>query len=252
MKLKRLLNRIPRPVRAGFYTICVLVLAVCYYVALDCPTLTFRQEFRRAEKINLVGPSTIVDTLNDKYDEYDKMIVGETPCGICFFGRYYDSYPYDDSSEKKRYHFSYIEKTGDITIAAAPNVWGMFWEFHGFKQSLPVYLFVEEPNAVRAEIVVTVSGTYDQFAGQTVEVGYKRTFKAEATRIRSGVFRFWFTANDTAGLAALRSFSGATGGNPNDARDEYLTAAYPTTVRLYDKNDNLILERELIIGNTAK
>lgn len=249
MKLKNLMNRIPRPVKAIFCAVCVVLLAICYYIALGCPTFTFTQEFRRAEKVHLVGPSQIVDTMDSEYSEFDKMIVGETEHGISFFGRYYDHYPYNALFDEKLYLLTYVKKTGDMTISAAPNIWGRRWSFTGFERSLPVYLFVDGKDAVRAEVGITVAGgggdsVYED--GKTVESRFERTFQAEATRSDTSFFLFWFTADDQAGLSALSSLSNATSGNPYSATNaEECTIS--ATVRLYDESENLILERELSI-----
>lgn len=244
MKVKNLLDRIPRPAKAIFCAVCVILLAIMYYIALGCPT-TFRQEFRRAEKAHMVGPSVIVDQMLVDYSDFDKMLVGETKDGICFFGRYYDHYPYRDLSAEKRYHFTYVEKTGDLTIVAAPNAWGHSWAFHGFERSLPVYLFTEQVRAARAELEITVRGSYSKFS---ITKHYEHTFQGEAARSDSGVFRFWFSADTDDGLAALNFLSTATGGSAymNLSEDE-LATVFPATVRLYDVSGNLILERELKI-----
>lgn len=236
MKLIHAIQRIPRPIRACCYAILAIMTAIAFYIALGCPTLSFRQEFRRAEKAHLVGPSQIVDTMNGEYIEFDKMIVGETENGICFFGRYYSQYPYK-STDEKQYFFSFIEKTGDITIAAAPNVWGIVWQE---SKSIPVYLFVNQPNAVRAEITLKAT-TY-----------FEATFHAEATRLDSGVFRFWLEAEGK-DLEALSIFSRITGGAPYiGLSDELLDTAIPATVKLYDTDGALILEEELIIKANQK
>lgn len=237
MKLKNFFNRIPRPLKACICAILVIVLAIAYYIALGCPTLTFQQEFRRAEKAHLVGPSTIVDTMNREYNEFDKMIVSETEEGICFFGRYYDHYPYSAPFAEKQYLFSYVEKTGDLTIAAAPNVWGPTWSFTNLPQQVPVYLFTEEQDAVRAEVEITVPGDLT-----------KHTFQADADRLDSGVFLFWFEADTENGLSALYFFSYSTGGHKHGwVSDEELAIVFPATVRLYDESENLIQETELEI-----
>lgn len=232
MKLKNLINRIPRPVRACIAGTLAIVLAIAYYIALGCPTLSFKQEFRRAEKVHLVGPSNIVDTIVVDYREFDKMIVGETEEGICFFGRYYHCYPYDEAFAEKLYYFSYVEKTGDITIAAAPNVWGLIW--NDSAQSVPVYLFVGAPEAVRAEITLHKATNFNQ------------SFHAEATRLDSGVFRFWLEAEGE-GLSALFTLSCITGGTPYGLTYDILFTTIPATVKLYDADGALILEKELVI-----
>ena len=117
MKIVRFFQGIPRPVKACFFAVFVGLVAIVYYIAIGCPTLSFRQEFRRAEKANLVGPSKIVDQLdNHDYNEYDNLIVGETEYGVCFFGRRKYSVAGTRTKKIYLYQFNYREKTGDITV----------------------------------------------------------------------------------------------------------------------------------------
>ena len=250
MKLKNLIRRIPRPLQAIVCTILVIGLAISYYIALGCPTFTFEQEFRRAEKVHMVGPSTIVDTLShSEYSEFDGLIVGETENGICFFGKYYNSSSdYGNPFAKERYLLSYIRKTGELTIVAVPNVWGMFWGSTGFKTTLPVYLFTEESDAVRAEVEVIVSGSYSyrNENDETIQCDFTHSFREEATRSDNGFFRFTFSADQEAGLHALYQLSDDTGGGPYAITSQ---TSYPATVRLYNEAGNLISEQSIIVGN---
>lgn len=237
MKLKDLINRIPRPLKACVCTVLVIVLAVVYYIALGCPTLTFQQEFRRAEKVHLVGPSKIVDKLhNGIYRDFDKMIVGETEYGISFFGRYYNHYPYNDPFAEKQYLFTYLEKTGDITFAAAPNVWGWAWDYAGM--SLPVYIFTDHTDAVRAEIEISVSGVSSSCTVRN------ETFQCEANQTDPGVFRFILTSGSESESDALSLLSSVS---TNNMRGGVKEAVIPILVRLYDANDKLITEKELTL-----
>lgn len=250
MKLKNRLNRIPRPLKACVCAVLVILLAITYYIALGCPTITFRQEFRRAEKAHLVGPSTIVDTMNGEYSEFDKMIVGETEEGICFFGRYYNSFPYNDPFDEKQYYFSYVKKTGDLTLAAAPNVWGDSWYFLGFVRYVPVYLFTNEPEGIRAETDITVTGTCRDDSGE--DLPFTQTFHSEADRSDEGFFRFALSADDEAGSAALNFLSCVTGRNVIRLNYGYGLTSITATVRLYDTDGTQIQEKELTLYSGAK
>lgn len=248
MKLKTFLYRIPRPLKVFIFAILVIALALVYYIVLGCPT-TFRQEFRRAEKVHMVGPSTIVETFHGEYTEFEKMIVGETEYGICFFGEY----AYNEvNKEKRHYCFSYQEKTGDLTVAVPPNASAFDWAWPGFAQSFPVYVFTDDPEAVRAELKLTVTGEYTYYyhgkpEKEPVQCPLNRTLQAEAQRTDSGIFRFWLEAEDQPGLAALQYLSNAVGGNAyNITRLEKLSTI-SVTVRLYDAQDQLIHEEAQIL-----
>lgn len=243
-KLKAMLERIPRPVRAIFYTLLALTLAISYYIALGCPALGMRHEFRRAEKAHMVGPSKIVDTLsNDDYYEYDKLLVGETDHGICFFGRYYNSRPYDNPLAENLYHFSYVRKTGDVTLCAPPNAWGTMWGSFEFKQELPVYVFTEHSQAVRAEVEVTVVGS----TGKNGVGKFTVPFQAEAERAKEGFFRFTFEADQKSSLKALYYLSIIGSGDRSDMHTNDRLEAITAVVRLYDADGTMILEKSVTI-----
>lgn len=250
MKRKITTERIPRPVKACICGVLVLVVAAVYYIALGCPTLTFTQEFHRAEKSNLVGPSQIVDRLDDTYYEFEKLIVGETESGICFFGRYGSLIFGGKHSGEMRYVFTYLEKTGDLTVAAAPNVRGSFWELRGVE--LPVYVFADHPDAVRAEISVTVTGEYSQTVnGEKITRQIREQFDAEAKRSDSGVFRFILDCDDENSGYALYALSCKTGGSWVGLTGGE-TTCIALTVRLFDEKDALILTREQTIGTAGQ
>lgn len=248
MKLKNILARIPRPLKACVCTALVILLAAAYYIALGCPTLTFEQEFRRAEKAHLVGPSQIVDRLDGTYRQFDKMIVGETESGVCFFGQFYSTS--NDPSSGVMYQFGYVEKTGDITVAAAPNFTGFFWQHSGI--SLPVYVFTDEAGAARAEIDVDVTGlrTYS-VDGKEITRGYEAHFSAEAYRNEHGVFRFFLDSSDEDGGYALYIFSNLANGSKEMNQEAQLNTVIPVTVRLYDSGGALLIEKELTVRSLA-
>lgn len=252
MKLRNLLYRIPRPLKACLCALLVLMLAAVYYIALGCPTLSMRQEFRRAEKVHMVGPSEIVDTVNNVYSEFEKMIVGETEYGICFFGRYGSGRQGTTHRGQRHYSFFYHEKTGDITILPAPNSSAFEWTWYGFARALPVYVFTDEQEAVRAEIELTVTGEYTYYYHGYPEIDpvqrtLNRTLQAEAPRDDTGMFRFWPEADDQPGLAALQYLSSAIGGNTTNVDRLESLSTIQATVRLYDAQNTLIREEIQIL-----
>lgn len=240
MKLRNPLHRIPRPVRACICTILAIFLVLSYYVMLGCPVLTMRQHFRRAEKAHLVGPSKIVDVIPyEQYSEYDRLYVGETANCVTFFGRYYSNSPYDNPFEEKFYHFSYIEKTEDMTLCVAPNVWGPFWDFGGFLQQLPVYLFTEDQTADRAELSITVKFSGDSSSSSHFTV----PFFASAERSKEGFYRFGLNSDKEAGWTALYYLSSALGGDISFGYyiNENLNEI-SAVIRLYDADGQLLTE----------
>lgn len=246
MKFRTFLYRIPRPVKACFFALLALFMAVVYYIALGCPT-TFRQEFRRAERAHMVGPSEIVDTLNANVCEFQKMIVGETQHGVCFFGRYGSSVSGGKHSGRWHYRFFYHEKTGDITILAAPEYFGFTWDYPGY--DLPVYIFTDYTQAVRAEIDLTINGTHTENTnGQTVTTKLSKIFTGEATLVDSGVFRYIFTSEDVEGSYALFHLAHISSGTYTTLYNISATSV-TALVRLYDETGALITEETLRIQN---
>lgn len=243
---------IPRPVRACLWALLVIVLAILYYIALGCPTLTLRQEFRRAEKVHLVGPSKIVDQVNgEQYSEFEKMLVGETEHGIIFFGRFGASQSGSKHSGTRNYEFTYIEKTGDVTFAASPK------SFPFTIYNLPVYVFTEHKDAARATVSILATGSRSyKKDGVKVDDPFEITFEAEADRDKDGFFRFFLTAqnsqdhdpfgdeNDSA--YALTCISNIC--SDDFYYDDQATMVIPITVTLYDADGNEIVTRELQLG----
>lgn len=242
MKRMDYLRRIPKPVRACFWAVATLIMAVVYYIVLGCPTLTFEQEFRRAEKTHLVGPSNILATDEDTDSGLDNLIIGETQEGMCIFARY--TYSGGNTGKEETGHFfNYLKKTDSVTLFAAPT--GINWSFAEFQQTLPVYLVTSQPEAHLAKITIHIQGAYTKHTdwGSYPSV-YDQTFHAEASRSDTGIFVFDIEADRADGLSALWELSTVTGGNIYNipASKECTIAA---TVQLYDTDGNLILEKEL-------
>lgn len=245
----------PRPLRACLWALLAILLAITYYIALDCPTLTIRQEFRRAEKAHLVGPSKIVDRVSmQEYSEFETMLVGETDHGIIFFGKYGTSRSGGEFSGKRLYRFSYQEKTGDVSFAAPPNIFGQSGIY-----DLPVYVFTEHEDSVRATISITVSGSRSYtLDDKKVEDPFNEVFLAEAERDKNGFFRFYLTAQynyspsdpfDHDNDAAYALFCLSNLCSDNAFYENQRTMVIPITVTLYDADDNVIVTRELTLGS---
>lgn len=244
-KVKELLSRIPRPVKALFFVLCALSVALLYYIAKDSPTLSFEQEFRRAEKANLVGPSRIIEVWDSQCSDFEQMIVGETDHGICFFGSYSTTVHYSSSFQREEtlFTFSYREKTGDLTVLAAPTRSSPIFEEIGY--SLPVYIFDNYPQAMRAELELTVTGSNTRVvSGEKVTTNYSKRFAAKAERTGEGFFRFLLEAKTAPNTYALQMLSELSGNVMYGGGEDTVV---PGTVRLYDAEGNLILEQEFEI-----
>lgn len=243
--------RIPRPVRAMVNILLILVLGFLFYFSLGCPTFTTEQAFRRAEKANLVGPSTIVDTLDhEEYPEFNKVIVGETDYGVVFYCTQDVFFPI----------FSYREKMGPVTVLAVPTD-PFNWGLDNYGHSLPVYVFDDYPDAVRAELDLQIQGTYDYTSNRVPRTEhFDKAYALTADREQDGFFRFQIDAVYTGnritedlgedGFAAWYFSQVCTVDIWSDESRE-AEHAIPATVRLYDKNGALIVEESLTIRSAA-
>lgn len=251
-QMKNAWLRLPRPIRAAANILLILVLAFLFYYSLGCPAFTTEQAFRRAEKANLVGPSTIVDILDrDDYDKFDQTIVGETENGILFYC----------TQDVFNPIFSYREKMGPITVLAPPS--GPFnWGLDSYGHSLPVYVFDDYPEAVRAELELHIQGTVDYNSNGVAHTEtFEKHYTTTAGRETDGFFRFLLDApytdvpflgqrlgNDGFALYYLSQVCTVDIWSNESREAEH---AIPATVRLYDENGTLIAEENLTIRSAA-
>lgn len=214
-----------------------LVLGICasllfLYFNCGCPPLTKEQQFRRAEKADLIGPSAILGTEEVQMTNYvQTVIVAEDEASVTLFGC-------GDPG-----HLLHREKTGDLTIIVWPgSVSTMETTFE-----MPIFLFDDFPEAKRAELEFTL--TWDE--------SFQREYLLEADRNQSGYFRFLIqchgsemtddlSGTDSREAALLFSLAVASDYNEGTSR-----AQFPITVRLYDNQDALIEERTLTVQSAA-
>lgn len=247
-KLRHLWKRIPRPLRACVDAAIALLLIAALYISISFPALTFEQAFRRMEKQQLLGPSRIVSRLNSSlgYMDFDDLIVGETDSGVIFCSRRHnDGFP---SFSDYSYELYYREKTGDITVLAAPCWCGVTM----IGDRLPVYVFDSYPDAVKAELKLTVTGSKTQnVGGEKTVYDYSETFYSQAQRDTEGHFCFYLELQrNYSNPEAFNAREAALGGlsrvcyslSTGDPEPE-ITA----TVKLYDEAGELILEKTVNI-----
>lgn len=226
--------------RTFLLLLCILVTAAALYLATDCPVLTADQAFRREEQVFALGPSTIlgresVDCPAYGYN-YDTMIVAETETGAMLYCC--------NLNEHERLY--YREKTGSLTIMALPNG-GWSWEKDQPRQ-LNVILFDDYPEAVHAQVQIIVNWPHD-FYGFTPD-GVHYTYDLTAQREEDGYFHFVHTAygsdhvdNDNTALRMLTDITC----QPSVNEHYYMNLQIPATVRLYDEDNNLIVEETLLL-----
>lgn len=248
-KIRNLIFHIPKPLRAfaGIVTICILVYLI--YLSFISSFSSFETEFRRMEQLNMVGPSTIVSRIDrNNYLDFSNLIVGETDEGVIFFSRL----KLNSSNGGNRYSYAYYykEKTEDLTVLAAPLPFGYM-----MGNKLPVYVFDDYPEAVRAELTVKIQGHKNYTSnGIYVESKFSEEFSASDTRSVDGHFYFTLEAPIVDAYRgrqdALELFSHISSGlyqTEGTLAPHTITA----TVKLYDENDCLVVEKVINIATVT-
>lgn len=275
-KLRESWCRIPRSFRAIANCLLILLLLYLCWCSTGKPLHNDMLEYRRMEKMQMLGLGTVVHELKphygaeeyptDHYSEYEHTIVSETHEGIIFFGinHYSDGQP--------NYTMTYQEKTGDITLAVPPTDWfdwgSMAWDIY-----MPIYVFHEYPNAHHAELDLTIEGTWDiNFASDYIDEhhfeDYVRSYSLESKYRTEDFFLFSIFQEDIfeqahAAEAALKWFpekTWETMHGPDGDAPQLLSrlcnggifsndkgGSAEAVIRLYDEAKNLITEKQLTI-----
>ena len=254
--IKRLWLNIPRKIRICVNILAILLLLFAAYILLGCPAFTPTQQFRRLEKANLVGPSEIIEVIDPPNGEYDHIIVADDGDGVILYSYHDFSYRWDWGG------FLYREKSRGITVFPAPN--HPYFGADEYVMDVPVLLFHDYPNAYRAELELTFDeGIGVQQTrwenGEEVTIEYwEKTYRLEAHSDTPGYFRFDLHAESPEWYV---NEYGIEGGTPlgkeglalqtfcrmMDMNRAYLQEYVSATVRLYDRNDALIVEEHLTI-----
>lgn len=215
-------------------SLLTVVVCILIYFALGSPVFTAEQAFRKEEARHLLGPATIlgtesIDCLHYGYN-YNTLLVAKTDHGsILYCTRL--------NREEALY---YRENNGDLAIMALPNG-GIAWRYEEPRQ-LNVILFDDYPDAVRAELEMIID------IDTHIPGGIYYHYQLTAQRQNQGYFRFVHTIygsdymdNDHIAMKILTDITS----NTNTDEFYYWQYSIPATVRLYDQNDNLIVEKTL-------
>lgn len=242
--LKEHWNRIPKWIRVILNLTAAAVLALTVYILLDAPALTDQWAFRRAEKANLVGPGEIVTRMELEGMPYRKLITAETDRGVEF-------YAYDPYIRGGEIQFSYQRKNGALTVAVPPGSmvplsWPLLEE-----GEIPVFLFHEFPEAVRAELELSIAGAYSWYvndAERTME--FDEHFSLCSVEAGDGWFRFAMEVEGTPDFTPTPSLQAAELLIRVCDPYSYIPdrkSEIPVTIRLYDEADQLIHEEQQIL-----
>lgn len=271
-KLREKWSKIPRPLRAVTNSLLILLLLFLKWDSRGRPLPVDEWVYRRMEQQQMLGPGTIVHELNshygletapiDQYNEFAYTIVSETENGIIFCGldRYTDG--------KRKTVMTYQEKTGNITLAVPPtDIWDWAnwnWEFY-----LPIYVFHEHPDAVRAEVDLTIRGVWEtnynsDTIRETHQEPYEKTYSLKSIHQTEDFFLFRIEVPDIIEQAhriegylvtqperVFETMQGVEGDAPQLLSRLLNPGMYANvqggsaegTIRLYDEDDNLIAQQ---------
>lgn len=239
--LKNRWNKVSRKKKVLIYCIGILVCAFLLYVFKSAPT-DLENEFRRAEKANLVGPGNILGSVpiyGGSHDAYLQMLVAEDEEGLILYPYHLGSGGYTK--------LRYLKKTGDITFFTEPRELMYDWEsIEEF--SMTVGILDTYPEAVRAEMELALR--YQINADDPV---YEKIYTLESQREIPGLFTFQLSDQDATGLwvmgYAMEMLMCLT--DPQSYR-LYYDCSVPVTVRLYGEGDTLVLEKTMEIVSYAR
>ena len=212
----------------------IAILIFALYTFISAPSFTREIQFRRTEKANLVGPSTILGDMEGTFSEYDLLTLADDRTGVIIYAQ--------DSRGRQETQLIWRKKTGPVTVLAAPDP----TPYDGTVQEkmLTVLAFDSYPQAVRAEMELTLNASY---YGTYSE----KTYYLSSQREIPGVFRFDLHIHNSKGIGAegyalhiLMMISGSSGQN-------FIDSCFPVTVRFYDASDSLIGEETTFIMSVA-
>ena len=216
-----------------------IVLLVLSAVIVGNYPITPRSAFRLAEKAHLVKPAKIIGTESVVSAGQDAIIIAKSEEFCMTYGyKHFAFHNADDLVCRK--------KTGDLTFLSIETQ-SIFhdWEDEYFS----IILFDEYPQAVRATLSLTASVEYGSNDGEKI---YERSFTVSATRRAGEYFLFRmntdgddFDAWTKTSVLMLRLRESL---NENHAATEPV----PGKIQLYDKDNNLILEREIDLRDPSK
>jgi len=243
--IKRFWGNLPRRAKIAITLLALFLVGFALYIFIGCPAFTPEQRFRRLEKKHMVGPARIIDNIELVPYNYLNLILADDGDGVIMY--LYASIHHGTEA------FYHREKTGDLTVLAAPNL--SHFTSQEFEVELPVFLFDNYPKAQRAQLQFTLSETLN-------DVYFEKEYILDSVREEAGLFRFnlhaesdnwyiddWSRAQGTrleAEGAALEQFSRMSGYD-----DSFNLRPQIVTVRLWNSKDELILEEDILLHCVA-
>ena len=214
----------------------LLISALLYglYVFLGCPSFSLEQEYRRMEKANHVGPATILGVEAVNGWGTPQIVLADDGKSVILASI---TRPNDRFYQAN--NMFYFQKTGDITIAAAPQ--DLHFSYGEKENGLTLIIFDEYPQAVRAQL------DFELYWSRGSDPDYHKQYTLYANREAEGYFRLdlQFTYDkfrEDPQYEAILQWN-SLWNYPTDWTPP--ADAYPATVRLYDANDKIIVEKKM-------
>ena len=241
--IRRLLYRIPKPLRILFDLLLAAVLFFICYEARGGPRLGEETRFRRVEKANLAWPSVILDKMYVQGDwiptHYNRLLIGDAGDEILF-------YTLMNGRRNTEMDGALIRREKSDGILLTPLPGGVDEPVSGVSDPLviPLFLFVDDPAAVRAEVRLKLPDQQELRLSQVR--GANRAGEYEGWEVKEQYFLF---------RLAISPELWNSPDDPNQWLDLVRTnqlnsktwKVLPAEIRLYDREDQLMETREYVI-----
>lgn len=235
---------IPRPVRILRNVLLLAILIFAVYLFRDCPDLTVEQAYRREVNSELVEPGEILGIIELDAPNIDRLLIVEGESSVQLLGYEEDSIGFFGRSNGTRL-LCHRGKGERVTLMVAPFRW--LWSQSRYSDlDIPVILFDDVPNAVRAELDLKLSTGGLNGTGQLCE------YHLETRRKQGGFFEFRIGDRDDDTVISDEDYMALSNLCDLFLDDKSWSAQqHFAEVRLYDQNDRLILEEELTLRSLA-
>ena len=236
--MKRLFRRFSRKHRFFLDVALTLLLLLAIVAVVGIPAVGDDTRFRRAEKANLAGPSEILDLFHVPEEwapvGYARLLVADAGEEVLFCPFYTNYNGYGALYRR--------EKTGGILLTTPPAFTLGSWDL----SVVPLFLFTDEPAAVRAEVQLRLSEDVVLELSQVRGTDVPDEERDKHTRQRFFWFDIPMPENSWSKKRALLWDLWET--NSSTANS---AAEFTATIRLYDADGMLLETREYVIRSRA-
>ena len=176
-KLKTFWQQRPAKLRAICNLVAIALCLVLIYFFLGSPAFSVTDAFRRAEKASFLDKAEILARIRTEGLPYSHMILAKQNNGAVIY-----TYKHRNNEATK---LIYTEKSGSLVLLAAPGTEDL--AIARFAK-IPLVLFDSTPEAVTAQVELTLSGVYKEEPCQN-------TYLLTAQREYESLFLFTLEVN---------------------------------------------------------